>query len=312
VRYTDPSGMSYSEAKMDSKNDSESGGTESNNKYNKSDLAAKGVERPDNGQNEIQLPGVSLRCAKVHEYQTWGIFSETDKGTKNRPGNPSPGSGSDDGRRRGPFVLVNRMMPIGAVTSTHSQTESNDFLSGKATWDDKAKTVPNTISRYGCLYTAVVNLVSHLRYQQVKGMLGDGVARAYSRLTIGQFNFEKYFNIISKKEGGHDVFMSQETIKAMIEDAVPGVKVNVTLYNNPEQARVAIAMANLQPSMSPDVAIIANVGGNRAVTGGTHFVNVLGLANGKLSVVETHPALADVRYSLDPDVRGIYFIEVIK
>jgi RHS repeat-associated protein len=161
---------------------------------------------------------------------------------------------------------------------------------------DSSEGPANTIGRYGCLFTSVVNIGNTERLNRT--VLGVPVSDRTLPLSDLASNDKYYPATKNGKEGGYDRNMTASTIKELLDDMTGG---NFYVSNKIEgNARAMRLIRHYERSLTR-AYIIADVGG--------HFVNVLGLNKDTGGIIVHDPLVNGKKEYEASRVKGIFVIQ---
>ncbi len=160
-------------------------------------------------------------------------------------------------------------------------------------YDKYGNFVFNTVGLYGCLATAVTNIVN-----TINGQNSSSINEAAGRTqTAAEFSSKDYFiERFSKTTIGHDVLMSAKTITKALKKETGGA---YFVQRNKDATSSQLMIDFFANNKDVKAYIIADIGG--------HFVNVTGYSDGKVQI--HNPNKNKPNKVPIEQVRGIYLIQ---
>ena len=184
---------------------------------------------------------------------------------------------------------------IKPITSRNYQNEdkNKNLNVGKEEtgfYDNQGKYIRNTIGKFGCLFTCVINVGNSYNQETVEEY-SDHQLKDYAK-------DDKYFNFfLSSKVVGTDFATTASEVKSLLKD-MTGKEFSVERIFDKSYAHMQMKLADM--SKIKDAYIIADVGG--------HFINITSCSeDGKIEYFDPYQRITSKEYTLK-DVKGIYLI----
>lgn len=198
------------------------------------------------------------------------------------------------------------IMGLSSRQYQNSAANAGAYPGGEATgfWNRNGVYVENTIGRFGCLFTAAVNIGNtERRNQQARHGIPSNVNMDLSVSGLAQNS--EYFNLfLSRTDVGTDFATGVNEISALLTD-MTGKSFDVSRIGDKQKAQNTLL--DYSGSSSKSAYFIAKVTTDR---GNGHFVGVTGIgSNGELLVHDPYEGGTKASgYNLK-DVQAVYVIK---